>query len=70
LKEDTKVTIPGALWYEETIPQDSLFYSLILERKSDAIGIIKQMLSDRSYLQVGGNETVGQGWFAMKVLGE
>ncbi len=64
------------LWYEETIPPDSLFYLLLAERISPAEGqqsALKQILSlfdsdadqGSSYLQVGGNMTVGQGFFAV-----
>lgn len=70
LKEDTKTTIPGALWYEETLPVDSLFYTLFLERNNGAIDLVKDLVKERPYLQVGGNETVGQGWFALNLVGE
>lgn len=70
LKEETKTTIPGALWYEETLPVDSLFYTLFLERGSGAIDLVKTLVTDSPYLQVGGNETVGQGWFALNLVGE
>lgn len=68
LDEDTKTSLN--LWYEETLPQDSLFYTLFLERGNGAIGLVKTMVGDRPYLQVGGNETVGHGWFALKLLEE
>ena len=54
------------LWYEETIPPDSLFYSLIFERKlkeeADVLEEFQSLLKEDPYLQVGGNETIGQGW--------
>lgn len=56
------------LWYEETIPPDSLYYALLAERESNAIEPVTKMFGDRPYLQVGGNETVGMGWFAVTVL--
>ena len=57
------------LWYEETLPPDSLFYALLLPRrgKEKALKDIKQLFSD-PYLQVGGNETVGQGWCVVSWL--
>ena len=70
LNPDTKTTIPGALWYEETLPVDSLFYTLFLERGDGSIDRVKTLVDERPYLQVGGNETVGQGWFALKLVGE
>ncbi len=59
------------LWYEETIPPDALFYSLVAQRDSKSDGALDKVLelfSQRPYLQVGGNETVGQGWFAIRPL--
>jgi CRISPR-associated protein Cmr4 len=53
------------LWYEETIPADTLFYTLLAERQSDTLAAVKQLLNNHPYLQVGGNETVGMGWFAV-----
>lgn len=57
------------LWYEETLPPDSLFYALIAARKPEAVTAIKNLMTAKPYLQAGGNETVGQGWFAVQVLG-
>ena len=53
------------LWYEETLPPDTLMYALLVERNSDAGSLkpIQSIFQNRPYLQVGGNETVGQGWF-------
>jgi len=67
LDEITKVS--KNLWYEETLPQDTLMYMLLMERLEGSISTVKAMFKDRPYLQVGGNETVGQGWFALKLLG-
>lgn len=55
------------LWYEEIIPVDSLFYTLLLPRpgKEALLQDLLTMFDDRPYLQVGGNETVGQGWCAV-----
>jgi CRISPR-associated protein Cmr4 len=55
------------LWYEETIPPDSLFYALLADRGAGtSLEVVNTLLENRSYLQVGGNETVGQGWFAVQ----
>lgn len=56
------------LWYEETLPPETLMYALLAERDSDAGSLkpIQSIFQDRPYLQVGGNETVGQGWFNVK----
>lgn len=56
------------LWYEETLPPDALFYALIAGRTPESITAIKNLMTAKAYLQAGGNETVGQGWFAVQVL--
>ncbi len=63
LNRDTKSS--DNLWYEETIPPDSLFYCLLAGRQKDVLETLSTCLLDNPYVQVGGNETVGQGWFAI-----
>lgn len=65
LDPDTKTTVGGALWYEESIPPDAVFYCLLAERGAGALAAVANLFIHRSYLQVGGNETIGQGWFAV-----
>ncbi len=58
------------LWYEEHLPPDTLMYALILGRKSTSLEIVSRLLCDQDpYLQVGGNETLGQGWMAVTITG-
>ncbi|WP_282610827.1 type III-B CRISPR module RAMP protein Cmr4 [Pelagibius sp. Alg239-R121] len=72
---DKKTVDRGALWYEETLPPDTLMYSLIGRRSSakngeDPVTHFRSLVKDtRAYLQIGGNETVGQGWFKLTVPG-
>lgn len=73
--DENKTVKTGALWYEETLPAETIMYSLIMctdsrkkEKVMDAQAIAnvltEQVLPlDNRYLQVGGNETVGMGWF-------
>jgi CRISPR-associated protein Cmr4 len=60
--DDNKIS--RNLWYEETIPPDTLFYSLLLARPGEekTLASLVNMFELHPYLQVGGNETVGQGW--------
>jgi CRISPR-associated protein Cmr4 len=64
LNNDTKQSLN--LWYEETLPPDTVMYALVMGRTEDALGTLADLFPahDR-YLQVGGNETVGHGWFAV-----
>lgn len=54
------------LWYEESLPADTLFYTLLAERTPGHVDKALSMFRDQPYLQVGGNETVGQGWFVVR----
>lgn len=60
------------LWYEETLPPDTVMYSLVMGRNEDAVAALDTLFPEQDpYLQAGGNETVGQGWFAVNVrMGE
>jgi CRISPR-associated protein Cmr4 len=64
LDEETKTS--KNLWYEEALPPDTLMYFVVGERADGAAAKIAAHLAERRYLQAGGNETVGQGWFAVR----
>ena len=56
-----------SLWYEETLPPDTVMYALVSGRTDDALDTLNSLFPDADpYLQVGGNETIGQGWFAVR----
>lgn len=55
------------LWYEESLPADTLMYAVVAGRNNAAEETLKSLFEDDAYIQVGGNETVGAGWFAVKV---
>lgn len=66
-----KTVVDGALWYEETLPTDSVLYcaaAVSASRKPEGQSAqalqlsTKNLFADHPYLQVGGNETVGMGW--------
>jgi len=56
------------LWYEESLAPDTLLYAMLFERKEKTLSRIKSLFDSRPYLQLGGNETVGMGWFAVKTI--
>ena len=90
INSETGVVKNGALWYEETLPPETLFYvgvSANASRKSakasskeveadehqkiaakDMLCNLTSMFYKEPWLQVGGNETVGMGWCAIKSL--
>ncbi len=53
----------GALWYEESLAPDSFMYVLVGERVAGSLPGFSAGLEKAPYIQMGGNETIGQGWF-------
>lgn len=63
LDDETKQS--KGLWYEEALPADTLLYTILFARNSEQDQILAQFIQEierAPYLQVGGNETIGQGW--------
>lgn len=54
------------LWYEETLPPDTVMYALVSIRGDKTLDDLKALFPD-PYMQAGGNETVGHGWFCVTV---
>lgn len=77
INSETKAVKTGALWYEETLPPETLLYVCLAAndaRKKDSVlaadavlQTVQNMFSSKPYLQLGGNETVGMGWCSVKV---
>lgn len=65
LDKDTKTVKGTALWYEESLPSDTLLTAVISGRdkqgQDQAISVV-----DDAYLQAGANETTGMGWMKCK----
>jgi CRISPR-associated protein Cmr4 len=69
-----KTVDKGALWYEETLPPETLLYVGLnasktrngsgetLNAKDVLESVQTQLFGEPAYLQLGGNETVGMGW--------
>lgn len=66
LKEVTKQSI--GLWYEESLPTDTLLVSVLSGRGNQHPADVLQALfgTEGGFLQVGGNETVGEGWVTVR----
>jgi len=62
-----KVVKSGALWYEETLPPDTLLYTMLMGG-DPFVDAVLNMFDEkkRPYVQIGGNETVGMGWCRVK----
>lgn len=56
------------LWYEETMPPDTVMYAIVMGRSEESLRSLDALFSQGDpYLQAGGNETTGQGWFSVTV---
>ena len=77
IESETKTVKGGALWYEETLPPETLLYvglSAVKARTQGAqpasvvLEAITGLFASKPWLQVGGNETVGMGWCAVNTV--
>lgn len=74
----TKTAIGGALWYEETLPPESVLYVPVMaqparskDQKMSAQEVLSKLtglFASHPWLQLGGNETVGMGWCKVNPL--
>lgn len=79
LNSATKTARTGALWYEETLPPETLMYVPVVANASRSRNLqrsaaenassFRDKLAKRPWLQVGGNETVGMGWCKLSMIG-
>ncbi|BBO79930.1 type III-B CRISPR module RAMP protein Cmr4 [Desulfosarcina ovata subsp. sediminis] len=80
IETQTKTVKEGALWYEETLPPETLLYVSLFANDArngnssmpaeTILGMATNLFSERPWLQVGGNETVGMGWCGVKTLSQ
>ncbi len=75
INEDTKIVADGALWYEEYVPTEAVFYGLIwCDRVEGSVDLGKreellEKLDSDTALQIGGNTGVGKGRVRCRLLG-
>lgn len=64
INQEKGIVEEGALWYEELVPAESVFYSLVLERKDSTISEFNEFISNNQngIFQFGGDETLGRGF--------
>lgn len=78
IDSEKKTVRAGALWYEETLPPETLLYVGLAANKARAqdatmpanaiLSAVTGLFEKKPWLQVGGNETVGMGWCAVQLL--
>jgi CRISPR-associated protein Cmr4 len=73
LQEDTKTVAKGALWYEESLPTESILYGLVVasdargHKASDLLAHLTNTTKSGN-VQLGGKATVGRGVCAVRIL--
>ncbi len=74
LDSATKTVLNGALWYEETLPPETLLYCGLSAHAArnggefnadQVLTFVLSLFQAKPWLQLGGNETVGMGWCAV-----
>lgn len=65
LNPDSKTVEHGALWYEETLPAESLLTSFLMSSADDL-----SVLDGRRWCQMGGKSTVGRGLLKLFTVAE
>jgi len=78
LEYETKTVAPGALFYEEFLPPETLLYSVDIAGRSrnrdaplEPAGVLQTLdASMPKVLQIGGNETTGKGLCAVRLSGQ
>ena len=79
IDNDKKTVKNGHLWYEETLPPETVLYFALSAHRSRAKdtdikaeqilnSITQDLFGASPYLQLGGNETVGMGWCKVTVV--
>src|SRR2546421_2122295 len=74
LKEDTKTVQDGGLWYEESLPSETILSGLVLANPVKAANITAEkvfdILSDltKKTIQLGGKATVGRGMCRIQMV--
>jgi CRISPR-associated protein Cmr4 len=75
LDYETKTVSQGGLFYEEFLPPETLFYSLLIAEKArrkdvdmDASAVLAWLIGrNLTTIQVGGGETIGKGLCAVRI---
>lgn len=61
LDDDKKTTIKGALWYEESLPTETILSGLLVSMRNNEADVNAIKNISQNTLQLGGSMTVGRG---------
>jgi len=68
--DETGTVAPGALFNQEQVPSETMFYAVIGEQKDKgSLGALKKKLEENgNIIQVGGDETIGLGYCSVNLI--
>jgi CRISPR-associated protein Cmr4 len=70
LMDETKTVRPGALWYEEAVPAESIFACPLIDAGRNGDDLVGWLADQTiSPVQIGGNATVGRGLMRLVLNG-
>jgi CRISPR-associated protein Cmr4 len=72
LEDQTKTVASGALWYEESLPAESLLYGLLSlgsSRKKEVAVALDDLMPLLGFAQLGGKASVGRGLCRLRLGG-
>ena len=67
IDDETGVVKEGALFYQEQVPSETLFYNVLSSGNAEVFAKFTDKLSANKVLQFGGDETIGMGYCSIKI---
>ena len=67
IDDDTGIVKGGALFYQEQVPSETLFYNVVSSGKEEIFSNFIAKISEAKVLQFGGDETIGLGYCSVKI---
>ncbi len=68
IDDKTGVVAKGALFYQEQVPSETLFYNVLAAIDDNTLNTVIEKLREYPTLQFGGDETIGLGYCSIKVM--
>lgn len=68
IDDGTGIVKDGALFYQEQVPSETLFYNVVSSGKEEIFEKFIAKINETQVLQFGGDETIGLGYCSVKIL--
>ena len=68
IDNETGTVAPGALFNQENVPSETLFYAVVQSVEPEVLGVVEaRLVAQGNLLQLGADETTGLGWCSVKL---